>query len=50
MTHFLKNWLPSWNQILTQVKVHPQLSNIGHPVDGVLAGAGSKPWLSQITF
>jgi hypothetical protein len=27
------------------VEVHPQLSNNGHPVDGVLVGAGSLwPW------
>jgi len=25
------------------VEVHPQVSNNGHPVDGVLVGAGS-PW------
>jgi hypothetical protein len=25
------------------VEVHPQVSNHGHPVDGVLVGAGS-PW------
>jgi hypothetical protein len=24
-TYFLHNWLPRWNQILTQVEVHPQL-------------------------
>jgi hypothetical protein len=24
-TYFLQNWLPRWNQILTQVEVHPQL-------------------------
>ncbi len=29
-------WLPRWNQILTQLRVHPQLSNNGHPVDGAL--------------
>jgi hypothetical protein len=28
-------------KILTQVKVHPQLSNDRHPVDGALVGAGS---------
>jgi len=33
---------PSWNQILTNsVEFHPQLSNNGHPVDGVLVGAVS---------
>jgi hypothetical protein len=25
---------------INSVKVHPQLSNNGHPVDGVLGGAG----------
>jgi hypothetical protein len=30
------------NRILTLVEVHPQQSNSkGHPVDGVLVGAGS---------
>jgi hypothetical protein len=28
---------------ITSVEVHPQLSINGHPVDGVLVGAGS-PW------
>jgi hypothetical protein len=32
-SYFLQNWLPRWNQILTQlVEVHPQLSNNRHPV------------------
>jgi len=26
---------------INSVEVHPQLSNNGHPVDGVLVGAGS---------
>jgi hypothetical protein len=26
---------------INSVEVHPQLSNDGHPVDGVLVGAGS---------
>jgi hypothetical protein len=26
------------------VEVHPKLSNIGHPVDGALAGAGGSLW------
>jgi hypothetical protein len=26
---------------ISSVEVHPQLSNKGHPVDGVLVGAGS---------
>ncbi len=26
---------------INSVEVHPQLSNIGHPVDGALVGAGS---------
>jgi hypothetical protein len=38
---FLPNWLPRWNNILTQLRVHPQVSNNGHPVDGALVGAGS---------
>jgi hypothetical protein len=30
---------------INSVEVHPQLSNNGHPVDGVLVGAGSLwPW------
>jgi len=43
-TYFLQNWLTRWNQILTPVQSHPQLSNNGHPVDGALMGAGSL-WL-----
>jgi hypothetical protein len=41
-TYFLQIWLPRWNQILTQVEVHPKLSNNRHPVDGALMGPG---WL-----
>jgi hypothetical protein len=33
---------------INSVDVHPQLSNNGHPVDGVLVGAGS-PQLSLPT-
>jgi hypothetical protein len=40
-TYFLRKWLPRCNQILTQLRFHPQLSNKRHPVDGVLVGAGS---------
>ncbi len=40
-TYFLQKWLTRWNQIINSVEVHPQLSNNGHPVDGVLVGAGS---------
>jgi hypothetical protein len=41
-TFFLQNLLPRWNQILINSdEVHPQLGNNGHPVDGVLVGAGS---------
>jgi hypothetical protein len=40
-TYFLQNWLPRWNQIINAVEVHLQLSNNGHPVDGVVVGAGS---------
>jgi hypothetical protein len=32
------------NPNINSVEVHPQLSNKGHPVDGVLVGAGSL-WL-----
>ncbi len=39
--YFLLSWLSMLNQILTLVEVHPQQSNKGHPVDGVLVGAGS---------
>jgi len=34
----------------TSVEVHPQLSNNGHPVDGVLVGAGSLWPYTQVTF
>jgi hypothetical protein len=40
-TYFLQNWLPRVKSIINSVKVHPQLSNNGHPVDGALGGAGS---------
>jgi hypothetical protein len=43
-TYFLQKWLTRWNQLLTPVEFHPQLSNNGHPVDGALMGAGSL-WL-----
>jgi hypothetical protein len=26
-TYFLQSWLPRWNQRLTQLRVHPQLSD-----------------------
>jgi hypothetical protein len=28
-------------------KVHPQLCNNGHPVDGMLMGAGGSLWLQE---
>jgi hypothetical protein len=34
----------------TSVEVHPQLSNNGHPVDGVLVGAGSLWPYTRVTF
>ncbi len=37
--YFLQNWLPKWNQILTPVEIHPQLSSNAHPLDGALVGA-----------
>jgi hypothetical protein len=40
-TYFLQNWLPRSNQRFNSFEVHPQLSNNGHPMDGVLVGAGS---------
>jgi hypothetical protein len=40
-TNFLQNWLPRWNQILTQLKFIHKLSNNSHPADGALVGAGS---------
>jgi hypothetical protein len=40
-TYFLQNWLPKVKPNINSVKVHPQLSNNGHPVDGELVGAGS---------
>ncbi len=36
----LQSWLPVKPNI-NAVQVHPQLSNMGHPVDGALVGAGS---------
>jgi hypothetical protein len=43
----------SYRELVTKVKpninsveVHPQLSNNGYPVDGVLVGAGSE-WLNE---
>jgi hypothetical protein len=39
-SYFLQNWLWRWNQILTRLRVHPQLRNNGHPVDDALVGAG----------
>ncbi len=41
---FLHNWLPRVKPKINSVEVHPQLRNIGHPVDGLLVGAGSL-WL-----
>jgi hypothetical protein len=35
-TYFLQKRLTTWNKIINLVEVHPQLSNNGHPVDGVL--------------
>jgi len=40
-TYFLQKWSPRWNQILTQLRFHPQLSYNRHPVDGALVGVGS---------
>jgi hypothetical protein len=37
-TYFLQTWLPRWNQNINSGEVHPQLSNNGHPVEGVLVG------------
>jgi hypothetical protein len=34
---------------INSVDVHPQLSNNGHPVNGVLVGAGSL-WPNLMTF
>jgi hypothetical protein len=48
-TYFLQKWLTRWNQIINSVEVHPQLSNHGHPVDGVLVGGGSL-WPHVLTF
>jgi hypothetical protein len=41
--YFLQKWSTRSNQILNSIEVHPQLSNNGHPVDGVLVG-GDSPW------
>jgi len=51
---FLHNWLPRVKPNINSVEVHPQLRNNGHPVDGVLVGAGGC-WVTvagmrQITF
>jgi len=37
---------------INSVEVHPQLSNNGHPVDGVLVGAGrqSEDFGSRVFF
>jgi hypothetical protein len=40
-TYFLQIWVTKVNSNINSVEVHPQLSNIGHPMDGVLLGAGS---------
>jgi hypothetical protein len=37
----LTEWVTKVKPIINSVEVHPQLSNNGHPVDGVLVGAGS---------
>jgi len=34
---------------INSVEVHPQLSNNGYPMDGVLVGAGS-PWSSHAHY
>jgi len=39
-----RNGYQHQTKILTQGKVHKHLSNNGHPVDGVLVGAGSLWW------
>jgi hypothetical protein len=39
-TEFLLNCLPKVKPNINSVKVHPQLSNKKHPVDGALMGAG----------
>jgi hypothetical protein len=40
-TYFLQNWVTKVKPNIKSVEVHPQLSNNGHPVNGVLVGAGS---------
>jgi hypothetical protein len=37
-TYFLQNWVTKMKPNINSVKVHPQLSNNGHPVDGWCAG------------
>jgi len=34
------SWATRWNRILTQLRVHPQLSDNGHPVDDVRVCTG----------
>jgi len=38
---FLTEFVTKVKPNINSVEVHPQLSNNGHPVDGVLVGAGS---------
>jgi hypothetical protein len=40
-TYFFTELVTKMKSDITIVEVHPQLSNKGHPVDGVLVGAGS---------
>jgi hypothetical protein len=39
-SEFLLNCLPMVKPNINSVKVHPQLSNKKHPVDGAMVGAG----------
>jgi len=40
-TYILQNWLPRWNQILTQLRFIQDWVINGHPVDDALVGDGS---------
>jgi hypothetical protein len=40
-TYFFTEWVTKVKPDVISVKIHPQLSRNGHPMDGALVGAGS---------
>jgi hypothetical protein len=42
----LQNWVTKVKPNINSFEVHPQLSTTGHPVDGVLVGAGEPGVIS----